>query len=131
MTVQNEIEGMLSQFSVALNNRDAREIGKLWAEEGSFVDQWGRFAFGRSEVEQFFDREFSGPFANARFKALRLEIRPLSEETAVGECDGLYENVAAPNGRFYNYPHRIDAVFVRREGSWRFLSAHPSPRSAT
>ena len=130
MSVEDEVQTMLAEFGRALNEHDAVAIGHFWLEEGSFVDLWGRFVFGRDRVEDLFAREFHEQLSDSHFRALRLEVRPLSETTVVAECDAVWEKVRAPNGRSYDLPHRIDAVLVRRDGGWRFMSAHPSFRRA-
>jgi hypothetical protein len=57
-----------------------------------------------------------------------LHIQPLSDRTAVVQCEAVLENVHAPNGKPYALPHQIDAVIAldANRGDWRFLSFHPS-----
>jgi uncharacterized protein (TIGR02246 family) len=130
MSGEEEVRRMLAEFGRALNEHDAAAISRSWLEEGNFIDVWGRFAVGRAAVKQLFGQEFENALAEARFRALRLDLRALSEDTVVAECDSVWENVRAPTGRYYDLPHRIDAIFVRRDGAWWFMSAHPSFRRA-
>ncbi|HEX2061989.1 MAG TPA: hypothetical protein VHK90_14705 [Thermoanaerobaculia bacterium] len=62
---------------------------------------------------------------DSRYRLDELRVRPLSERSVVAECDGVLENVRAPNGSAYELPHRIHAVLVD-EGGWQFLSMNPS-----
>jgi uncharacterized protein (TIGR02246 family) len=130
MSAEEEVKVMLAQFGAALNAHDAAAIARFWLRDGNFVDQWGRLAFGSDGVEQLFASLFTTELLDARFVASRLDLRRISDDTVVGECDAVWEHVRAPNGRLYDLPHRIDAVFVRGDGAWRFMSAHPSFRNA-
>lgn len=130
MTAEEEVRTMLAQFGAALNAHDAARIARFWLPDGNFVDQWGRLAFGSDGVERLFGSLFANELADARFRASRLDLRKIGDDTVVGESDAVWENVKAPNGRAYDLPHRVDAVFVRRHGEWRFMSAHPSFRNA-
>jgi uncharacterized protein (TIGR02246 family) len=130
MSAEDEVRLMLTEFGATLNSHDAAGIARFWLRDGNFVDQWGRLAFGSEGVEQLFATLFTTELLDARFVATRLELRNIADETVVGECEAVWEHVRAPNGRLYDLPHRIGAVFVRRDGQWRFMSAHPSFRNA-
>ena len=70
--------------------------------------------------------EHGGAMRDSRWIVSSLRIQPLSDRTAVVQCEGLLESVRAPNGKPYELPHQIDAVVVQDGDSWQFVSFHPS-----
>jgi hypothetical protein len=57
---------------------------------------------------------------------LTLNVRELSPVSVVAECEAVIDDARAPNDKLYQLKHRLDAVLVKRDGVWRFMSIHPS-----
>jgi uncharacterized protein (TIGR02246 family) len=128
---EKQIHATFAEFRDAWNAHDARAMAACWTAEGSVIDLWGRFVAGREGVEEFLSSEHATSMGQSHYRYTDLRIRPLSESTAVLECDGILENVLAPNGKPYDLAHRIDGVIVAdADGRWRFATMHPSFRNA-
>lgn len=128
---EQQIHATFAEFREAWNAHDARAMAACWTAEGVVVDLWGRFLAGRAAVEEYLRSEHETPMRESHYRYITLEIRSLSDNTAVVACEGVLENVIAPNGKRYELPHRVDGVIVAEEdGRWRFATLHPSFKRA-
>lgn len=128
---ESQIHATFAEFREAWNAHDAHAMAACWTAEGSVVDLWGRFMTGRAAVEEYLTSEHATPMRTSHYRYVTLQIRPLSDAAAVVECEGVIENVLAPNGKAYDLEHRVDGVIVAEEdGRWRFATLHPSFKRA-
>ncbi|HEY0143234.1 MAG TPA: SgcJ/EcaC family oxidoreductase [Thermoanaerobaculia bacterium] len=124
---ESQIQATFAEFAEAWNAHDPAAMAACWTANGNAIHLWGRFVAGRDGVAELLDGEHEGPMRESRYRVAALRVRPLSDTTAVVECDAVIEGVRAPNGRVYELPHRVDAVCVAEEdGRWRFATLHPS-----
>jgi len=131
--MEREIRERFVTFADAWNAHDVEAMAACWVENGNVTHPWGTFAAGRDAVARLLAGEHTGPMRDSRYRFDGLQVRPLSDYAAVVECDGVIEQVRAPNGSAYELRHRINAVLVRPEeglGEWRFMSLNPSVTSA-
>lgn len=127
---EEQIRATFAEFAAAWNDHDVASMAGCWCEGGSAVDPWGRFASGRDGVFNLLAGEHEGPMRESSYRLQTLEIKQLSDRSAVVTCEAVIDGVRAPNGRIYALPHHVDAVVVADEDRWRFLSLHPSlPRA--
>lgn len=123
---EQQIRATFAEFTNAWNAHDVAAMAACWTASGNAVDLWGRLAAGREGVAGLLGGEHAGPMRESTYRVDDVRIRPLSDESAVVECDALIQNVLAPNGRVYELRHRVDAVIVVEDGQWRFVTLHPS-----
>jgi uncharacterized protein (TIGR02246 family) len=124
--MDEEIRARFGAFADAWNAHDVAAMVDCWTPTGNITHPWGTFAAGREAMTQLLAGEHAGPMRESRWKVANLQVRPLSDSTAVVQCDATLEGVRAPNDKAYDLPHRIDAVIARDGDAWRFVSMHPS-----
>lgn len=124
--IEERIRARFDAFAEAWNAHDVARMVDCWTEAGTAVDPWGRYATGRSGVAELLGGEHAGAMRESRYRIEDLRVRPLSDRSVVAECDGIIENALAPNGKAYELRHRVDAVLVCDDDTWRFISLHPS-----
>lgn len=126
MTAHDDIRATFETFARAWDAHDVGAMADCWLPEGNAIDIWGKYALGREGVIELLGDEHRTPMRESRYQLLRIEIRELSDESAVVECDARIDDALTPNGKKYPLPHKLSAVVVRRGGAWKFLSVHPS-----
>jgi uncharacterized protein (TIGR02246 family) len=127
--MEQEIRDRFVTFADAWNAHDVEAMAACWVENGNVTHPWGTFAAGRDGVARLLADEHTGPMRDSHYRFDQLQVRALSGDAAVVECDGVIEQVRAPNGNLYALPHRLNAVLVRAEAGrdeWRFMSLNPS-----
>lgn len=128
---EQQIHATFAEFVEAWNAHDARAMAACWTAEGSVVDLWGRFVAGREAVAEYLRGEHATTMRESHYRYVEPRIRALSESAAVIECEGVIENVLAPNAKPYDLAHRVDGVVVADgDGRWRFATLHPSFKRA-
>jgi uncharacterized protein (TIGR02246 family) len=114
------------RFARAWDAHDVEAMADCWIDEGNAIDLWGKLAVGRAGVIELLGGEHEVPMRDSRYTIVSLNVRELSPESVVAECEAIIDDVRAPNGKLYQLKHRLDAVLVKRDGAWRFMSIHPS-----
>jgi uncharacterized protein (TIGR02246 family) len=126
VTINEEVNATFAEFARAWNAHDVEAMADCWIDEGNAIDPWGRLAVGRAGVSELLGGEHAGPMRDSRYRLISLNVRELSPDAVVAECEGVIDDVRAPNDKLYQLRHRVDAVLVKRAGAWRFMSLHPS-----
>jgi uncharacterized protein (TIGR02246 family) len=124
--MEQQIRARFDAFAEAWNAHDVAAMVACWTDGGNVTHPWGTFAAGRDDITRLLAGEHDGPMRESRWVVSELRIRPLSDHTAVVQCDAVLEGVRAPNGKAYELPHQIDAVLAQDGDAWRFVSLHPS-----
>lgn len=126
--MNDKIEARVEEFRRAWNAHDVAAMTDCFADGGNVTHPFGTFAAGHDGIAKLLAGEHEGTMRESTWVVRHLQIRPISERSAVIQCDALLEGVRAPNGKSYELPHQIDAVLVEDEanGEWRFVSMHPS-----
>lgn len=126
--MEEQIRARFVEFANAWNAHDVGAMVECWADGGNVTHPWGTFAAGHEAIATLLTGEHEGPMRDSRWVVSDLRIRPLSERTAVVQCDAVLQGVRAPNGKEYELPHQIDAVLAQNDdgSGWRFVSLHPS-----
>jgi uncharacterized protein (TIGR02246 family) len=124
--MSEEVRATFDRFASAWNVHDVEAMADCWIDEGNAIDVWGKLAVGRAGVIELLRGEHETPMRDSNYRLLSVNVRELSPESVVAECEAVIDDVRAPNGRLYQLKHRLDAVLVKRDGAWRFMSIHPS-----
>lgn len=124
--MHEEVNATFAQFAKAWDAHDIEAMADCWIDDGNAIDLWGKLAIGRPGVIELLGGEHEGPMRDSRYRVLAVNVRELSPESVVAECEAVIDNARAPNGKLYQLKHRLDAVLVKRDGAWRFMSIHPS-----
>jgi len=124
--MNDEVSATFARFASAWDAHDIEAMADCWIDDGNAVDLWGKLAIGRAGVIDLLGSEHAGPMRDSRYRVLTLNVRELSPESVVAECEAVIDDARAPNEKLYQLKHRLDAVLVKRDGAWRFMSIHPS-----
>lgn len=124
--MSDAVRETFDRFARAWNAHDVEAMADCWIDEGNAIDLWGKLAVGRAGVIELLGGEHETPMRDSRYSIVSLNVRELSPESVVAECEAIIDDVRAPNGKLYQLKHRLDAVLVKRAGAWRFMSIHPS-----
>ncbi|HYC92081.1 MAG TPA: nuclear transport factor 2 family protein [Thermoanaerobaculia bacterium] len=117
-------EQTLSRFCDAWNRHDAGELASLWSEDGELHHPWGLRRVGRDAIRELLASEHAGTMAESELTVERIEAGPASDTVAV-EIDAVLKGVLAPNGRLYDLPTVMSALFVRSGDGWQIRSLAP------
>lgn len=118
------IEETVERFRDAWNRHDAGELAALWSEDGELNHPWGQRRVGRDAIRELLDAEHTGAMAASRLTVERITVDP-SPGTASAEIDAVLHDVRAPNGRTYEMPTVLSALFVRSGDDWRIRTLTP------
>ena len=123
------LEQTIDQFRDAWNRHDAPALAALWAEDGELHHPWGFHRVGREAIRELLLAEHTGSMSESELMVEHIDVLP-TPDTASAEIDGVLKGVRAPNGRPYDLPHSISALFVRSGDGWqiRTMSPVPNPR---
>jgi uncharacterized protein (TIGR02246 family) len=125
--IEEKIRATFDAFADAWNAHDVTRMVACWAEQGTAVDPWGRYAAGHEGVARLLGGEHEGSMRESSYRIDEVRVQALSERSAIAECECVIVDALAPNGKRYELRHRVDAVLVCEDDeSWRFISLHPS-----
>lgn len=118
------IEQTLERFRDAWNRHDARDLASLWSEDGELQHPWGERRVGRDAIRDLLDAEHTGTMSASRLVISRITVDP-SADRAHAEIDAVLHDVRAPNGRTYEMPAVMSALFVRTGEDWQIRAMAP------
>ena len=120
----DDLEQTLARFCNAWNRHDAGELAALWAEDGELHHPWGLRRVGREAIRELLASEHAGSMAQSELSVERIETGPVTDTVAV-EIDAVLKGVRAPNGRPYDLPTIMSALFVRAGHDWQIRTLTP------
>ena len=126
------LDDLVVRFCDAWNRHSAAELALLWTDDGELHHPWGFRAVGRDAIHDLLAKELGSTMSASTIRLTPSE--PENEgETATTELHGVIQGALAPNGRPYDLPHSLTAMFVRRNGEWRIrnMVAVGNPRSSS
>jgi len=120
------LEHTIERFCDAWNRHDVDALSSLWSEDGELNHPWGTRSVGRAAVRDALASEHSGTGTMAASLMTIDNIDASGDEhTLIAELDGTLRAVRAPNGRTYDLPHHMTAMFVRKDGEWQIRTMSP------
>ena len=120
----DELEQTMVRFCDAWNRHDAQELAALWSEDGELHHPWGLRRVGREAIRELLASEHAGSMAESRLSVERIETGPPAD-TVAAEIDAVLKGVRAPNGRAYDLPTVMSALFVRSGDDWQIRTLTP------
>lgn len=118
------VEQTMARFCDAWNRHDAGELAALWSEDGELHHPWGLHRVGRDAIRELLASEHAGSMAGSELTVERIETGPASD-TVAAEIDATLKGVRAPNGRPYDLPTVLSALFVRTGDDWQIRTLTP------
>lgn len=117
-------EETVDRFRDAWNRHDAPALASLWSDDGELNHPWGYHRTGRDAIRTLLETEHTGSMAASELTIERITTHPAGANV-VAEIEGVLSNVRAPNGKTYELPHVITAMFVRNGEEWRIRTMTP------
>ena len=120
------IERRLGEFVTAWNKHDSTQMAAVWHDDGDLINQFGRLAKGRDQVEALFREEHAGPMKSCTHKMTISSNRLLSPEVALVDAECNLTGVRGPDGKELPVmiPHVVLAL-SKKDGDWKVSSARP------
>ncbi|MFL5260714.1 MAG: SgcJ/EcaC family oxidoreductase [Hyphomicrobiales bacterium] len=121
MTGTPTVDALLAQWIAAFNSHDLDAHMNLYTEDATLFGSVNELKVGREAIRNY----FSGRGPNVHVKSYPLpRVAMLGSEIAVTAGYVEFADGDVP------LPYRMTWVLVKREGNWRILQHHGSPRSA-
>lgn len=123
------IHALVDRFAQAVNAKDVKEFGSIFAEDGEFTNPVGMSVKGRTAIEQFHAALFSEAnrpsFAHAHLTVLGSSIRFVRLEVATVDVKWEQTGAIAPDGRPWGTRRGILSWVVTRDnGVWSIAVWH-------
>jgi uncharacterized protein (TIGR02246 family) len=117
------IQELVDRFGRAVNAKDVKAFGSVFAEDGEFTNPVGMSVKGRTAIEQFHAALFSESnrpsFAHAHLKLLDTGIRFIRLDVATVDVKWEQTGAIAPDGKPWGTRRGILSwVAVRDLGQW-------------
>lgn len=116
---ESEILSREKEFISAWKAGDARGAAAVYPEDGVRVGAFGDISKGRTEIENAYQKLFSGPMKGATIEWTP-SVRMLSTDVGVAEGPIL---IQPPGGK--PMPGYAIDVWVKRDGRWWLAEGHP------
>jgi uncharacterized protein (TIGR02246 family) len=125
-------EETVAKFCEAWNRHAPADLAAMWMEHGELNHPWGVRRVGRDAILGALAEEHAGAMAESALAVRRIAVQCTSDKAFV-DIDAVLTGVRAPNGRPYDLPHSISAMFVRSGDDWRIATMTPltNPRQST
>lgn len=117
---------LLENFVRAWNSHDPKNMIALWAEDGDFINAWGKWGRGRNNVERIFKEEQSSDLNKTTMDQTIDSMRFLQPDLVfVDATSTLSSEHASPATKPIYIEHHVIYVLQKKEGNWKILSARP------
>lgn len=121
----NDVSATLTRFCDAWNRHDVDALTETWSEDGELNHPWGFQAVGREAIRKLLAGEHATSMAGSHLRISRVSSQS-GDGTVAAEVEGVLEGVQAPNGRTYDLPHKMHALFVFDGTEWRIRTLTPT-----
>lgn len=112
------------EFVAAWNEHDPKAMAMLWAEDGDFVNPFGRVAQGREAVEKLFAEDHAGIMKGTTYSMTLKWVQMIKPDVAVATWDGTVSGMRAPDGTALPVlEHLVTVVTMKKDGRWWTVSA--------
>jgi uncharacterized protein (TIGR02246 family) len=124
-----DIHDLVKRFNQAVNAKDVKAFGSIFAEDGEFTNPVGMSVKGRAAIEHFHAALFSETnrpsFAHAHLKVLDSEIRFIRPDVATVDVKWEQTGASAPAGKPRGTRRGVLSwVVVRDHGQWSIVVWH-------
>lgn len=120
------LDETLDRFCDAWNRHDTDALAALWTDDGELNHPWGTRATGREAIRALLEEEHGRSMAGTRLRIVRVNTFSTGPNV-LADVEGVLEGVTAPNGRRYELPHVMSAMFVETGAGWRIRTMTPVP----
>jgi len=118
------IDARAMEFAAAWNEHDPNAMAMLWAEDGDFVNPFGRVARGREEVEKLFAADHTGIMKGTTYSMTLKWVNMVKPDVAVATWDGTVSGMRAPDGTALPaLDHLVTVVTMKKDGKWWTVAA--------
>jgi ketosteroid isomerase-like protein len=121
----SDVSATLARFCDAWNRHDVDALTETWSEDGELNHPWGFRAVGREAIRRLLAGEHATSMAGSHLRISNISSQP-GQGTVTAEVEGVLEGVQAPNGRAYDLPHKMHALFVFDGAEWRIRTLTPT-----
>ncbi len=131
------IHALVERFNEAVNAKDVKAFGSVFAEDGEFTNPVGMSVQGRTAIEQFHAALFSETnrpsFAHARLTILGTNVRLIRSDVATVDVKWEQTGAISPEGKPWGTRRGIlNWVVTSDKGKWLIAVWHnlelpPSP----
>ena len=123
------IHQLVGRFEQAVNSKDVKAFGSIFAEDGEFTNPVGMSVKGRTAIERFHAALFSESnrpsFAHAHLKVLDTAIRSIRADVATVDVKWEQTGAIAPDGQPWGTRRGILSwVVVQNKGQWSIVVWH-------
>ena len=123
------IHELVDRFDRAVNTKDVKAFGSIFAEDGEFTNPVGMSVKGRTAIEQFHAALFSPSnkpsFAHAHLRVLDTGIRFIRPDVATVDVKWEQTGAIAPDGKPWGTRRGILSwVVARNNGQWSIVVWH-------
>jgi uncharacterized protein (TIGR02246 family) len=123
-SVEEMIDARAMEFVAAWNEHDSEAMAMLWAEDGDFVNPFGRVARGREEVEKLFAEDHAGIMKGTTYSMTLKWVNMVTPDVAVATWDGKVSGMRAPDGTALPaLDHLVTVVTKKKDGVWWTVAA--------
>jgi uncharacterized protein (TIGR02246 family) len=90
---------VFEQFTRAWRAADAHELARLFAPKADFVNPWGIWAKGRSEIEAFYAGAFHSGFAGSNGEGHLVSVRAIKPDLVLVDASWRITGAKMPDGK--------------------------------
>jgi uncharacterized protein (TIGR02246 family) len=92
-------QGILEQYTRAWRTGDAHALAGLFARNADFINPWGIWAKGPSEVEAFYAKAFRAGFAGSNGEGQLVSVRAIRPDLALIDATWRITGAKMPDGK--------------------------------
>ena len=118
------LDETIELFCDAWNRHAAEELAAMWSDDGELNHPWGYRRVGRDQIRELLVAEHAGSMASSNLTVRNIDTQS-DRENISADIDAVLTGVRAPNGREYELPHVMSALFVRSGDEWKIRSMTP------
>jgi len=116
------IHRVVEGLEKAWNNADGEDFGLWFQDDADFVNVYGMYARGRSQIAEGHKMIFSTVYAGSTLRATPINVRFLSDEVALVH---MLSHLSVPGGpRAGEHDALPSMVLARNSGAWRIAAFH-------
>ena len=120
---EQAIQKNLTEFATAWNAHDATKMAAIWAEDGTVVNPVGRWAKGRTQVQQLFTEEHNTNLKGTTFAWETPTFRWVKPDVAFVDVMANISGMKTPDGKALPGKHHVAFLTMKKNNHWWNLDA--------